>query len=548
MWVRLWTAIGLFLTAVFSACGPDPLPTPGSTGLSSCPAGNRTPHIDPIDPVEIFEGERFTISVVVSDPDGDDIFVEAEGLPDGAIFEAIQGVFVWQPPFDLVSPEQVSVAMPPVTLSVDDICLVDTTDLNITVFHINRPPFFLSSDAAPLAAIEETVAPGTEQRVRFQVIDPDDDEITLQLDDSPAYARVEGSDTLVLAPVEGDSGVVDDFSIVALDGSDETLLPVRVVVGDLEADLPAVTDLVQGDADGPIELGESAFAGRFTFSCSPHSFEHDDLRLQVDIAPVGIAYEEGETAISDAVTLGVRPSVDIVLDGGESYRWQARYLSDEFGAGPFVPFGDNVESEADFLVVIVPETVLDVVPNNPSPIDVIFEFYSTNVPDFECQVDDEEFAPCNRRVECDGRVDCRDEGDCTCARSVELGLSAGRHTFRVRGVTRDGTPDPTPAEHSWDVLNVAEPNTTITRSPPATVTGCTVEFSFTGTPDPVTFECRLDKEGLGGFEGDFIPCSAPKEYVGLTSGDYRFHVRAVNLVSVVDLSPATYAFTVTCTD
>jgi hypothetical protein len=222
--------------------------------------------------------------------------------------------------------------------------------------------------------------------------------------------------------------------------------------------------------------------------------------------------------------------VELPLVGGERYRWRARYLSDDFGPGPYVNFGSNAENEADLEVSIVPETSLDVVPHDPGPRLAVFEFSSPNVSDFECKLDSAPFESCSSpKTYLSGQ------------------LPVGSHTFMVRAVTRDGLPDPTPETFTWQVMDVAEPNTEISGSPPTSVT-CNISFAFTANLADTTFECRLDKEGLGGFQGDFLPCESPKDYTGLRSGDYRFHVRAINVVGVADPTPATHPFVAACSD
>lgn len=112
------------------------------------------------------------------------------------------------------------------------------------------------------------------------------------------------------------------------------------------------------------------------------------------------------------------------------------------------------------------------------------------------------------------------------ARYTHLGL--GRHTFRVRARTPDGT-DSSPAEVSWSIL-VATPDTTITTHPAANVRGSTALLAFRSIPPGAGFECSLD-------HGPFKPCASPTRLTKLVHGKHVFLVRARNS-SGVDASPA----------
>lgn len=528
-------SIILTFVVLSASCGSDP-PTSGP-GSGTGPAGNRAPNIDPVGPQELNEGELLQLQFSISDPDGDTLFLEVANEPEGALFDPVHGTFSYQPEHDVVTGAETSLTLPDMTVTVDDNYLSDHITISITVYDMNRAPFFLTSEAGSLSELTVQLDPDTEERVEFQVIDPDGDEVSLRLSDSPAYARLDG-DALIVAPTSADTGA-DEFSIVADDLQDTAALPVTVLVGDIAAELPGPLGLKQSTlVDGDVAVGGSVYDGRVTFSASHHLFEHGELRLQVELAEVGTNYEDGTKGTSEAVAAGVQPLVDIELTGGKSYRWRARFLSDEFGAGPYASFGGNADSEADLIVTIVPETSLDVVPHNPSPREVTFEFSSPNVTDFECQLDDADWEECGPDSE------------------TYNFLSPGPHTFRVRGVTEDGTPDPTPEEFTWEVLELDPPDTAFTASPEGAST-CSAEpncgsitFFFTSNQHPsVTYECKLSMTDE--FEGDWSPCAqtdAWKEYVGLRNGNYTFYARAINLVAQKDDSPLSANFNSNCGD
>ena len=524
------------LAALAVACGSDQVPN-GSNGSGTGPAGNRAPNIDPVGPQELNEGELLQLTFTISDPDQDTLFLGVSNEPEGAFFDPVNGTFSYQPEHDVVNGTETSLALPDMTVSVDDGYLSDSITVSITVHDVNRAPFFLTTEAGALTELVVQIDPDTSERVDFQVIDPDGDDISLRLNESPAFARIE-DDGLILAPTSADTGTAE-FSIIADDGQMTATLPVTALVGDIAAELPAPTGLKQSTlADGEVVAGGSIYDGRVTFACTPHTFSHGALRLQVELAEVGENYEDGERGTSEVAVAGVQPLVDMTLTGGKSYRWRARFLSDEFGAGPYASFGGNADSEADLIVTIVPETSLDTVPHDPSPREVTFEFSSPNVTDFECQLDDADWEECGPDTK------------------TYNFLAPGNHTFRVRGVTRDGTPDPTPEEYTWEVLDLVPPDTSFSATPEATA-DCSaapncgdITFFFTSDQAPsVTYECKLSKSGE--FDGDWVRCGETdqwKEYVGLTNGNYTFSVRSINLVAQPDDSPLTHNFNSSCGD
>ena len=86
------------------------------------------------------------------------------------------------------------------------------------------------------------------------------------------------------------------------------------------------------------------------------------------------------------------------------------------------------------------------------------------------------------------------------------------------------------------------PDTSLTSTPPNPDTGTSPSFGFSGTDDATPpaslgFECRLDGAG-------FSPCTSPKTYTGLSLGVHTFEVRAIDAAGNVDLTPASYTWTI----
>jgi hypothetical protein len=98
-------------------------------------------------------------------------------------------------------------------------------------------------------------------------------------------------------------------------------------------------------------------------------------------------------------------------------------------------------------------------------------------------------------------------------------LPDGAHVFRVREINADGPGEP--ATFSWTIDSTRPPAPTITARPGNPSNDSNPSFSFTDEKHGVSFECRRDSQ-------QFAPCQSPKTYVGLTSGDHTFRVRAVD--------------------
>ena len=91
----------------------------------------------------------------------------------------------------------------------------------------------------------------------------------------------------------------------------------------------------------------------------------------------------------------------------------------------------------------------------------------------------------------------------------------------------------------YDIDKTA-PDTSIDAQPddPSDVSSPSFEFS---SPDgTAVFECQLDG-------GGFSPCTSPHSYTSLSSGEYTFDVRAVDLALNIDATPASYTWNVILT-
>jgi hypothetical protein len=81
------------------------------------------------------------------------------------------------------------------------------------------------------------------------------------------------------------------------------------------------------------------------------------------------------------------------------------------------------------------------------------------------------------------------------------------------------------------------PNTSIGSRPPARTSKPAASFTFAATEAGATFHCRIDKQAL-------TICSSGKAYRGLAAGKHTFKVAATDKAGNVDLTSATWTFTV----
>jgi hypothetical protein len=172
--------------------------------------------------------------------------------------------------------------------------------------------------------------------------------------------------------------------------------------------------------------------------------------------------------------------------------------------------------------VTEPDTTVTSGPPDPTnSANATFEFASSEAgSSFQCSIDGGAYAAC------------------TSPKTYTV-LPAGSHRFDVKATDPAGNTDPTPASYTW-VIDVTEPETTITSRPadPTNSTGAT--FEFTADKAGSTFECRLDGAA-------FASCASPKTYSGLAAGSHTFEVRATDLAGNTDATPASHAWRVDLT-
>ena len=145
-----------------------------------------------------------------------------------------------------------------------------------------------------------------------------------------------------------------------------------------------------------------------------------------------------------------------------------------------------------------------------------FSFTAEEGATFQCALDGGQFTPCT-------------------SPAVYTGLSVGSHTFGVRAVDRVGNPEPDPATRGW-IVDHTPPETWIDSGPATMTTDLVAGLVFSASEAGTSFECAFDGEA-------FAPCSSPAQRI-VALGDHTFSARARDAAGNLDLTPATWRWTV----
>jgi len=145
---------------------------------------------------------------------------------------------------------------------------------------------------------------------------------------------------------------------------------------------------------------------------------------------------------------------------------------------------------------------------------------ATPVYQFECALDEGEFAACASPYEISGP------------------LGGGVHVFHVRAVDPDGNRDISPAFYEWLITGPADttaPDTYITTYPNPANSGPDVTFGFASNEPVEEFECALDQASLE--TATWEPCGAVWLLEGLPSGTHTLWVRALDMATIPNVDP-----------
>ncbi|HEX7255365.1 MAG TPA: right-handed parallel beta-helix repeat-containing protein [Gaiellaceae bacterium] len=292
------------------------------------------------------------------------------------------------------------------------------------------------------------------------------------------------------------------FEVLATDLSERENVELEPAVWTWTVDTqaPVVTLLETPPAE------DTQTSGIFRFGASDNHSSSLELECRLDGQPAG-----WESCTSPRTYAGLLP-------GDHTFEIRATDAAGNVG---------SASHGWEILDTIVPETEITAI----EPGSIVFHFTGSDdhspaaALTFECSLDGAPFSPC------------------VSPKTYENSeLSVGQHTFEVRAVDEAGNVDPTPESHTWTVLDVTAPETTITGQPEASTSATSASFTFTGSDDAsagadLAFECSLDGNAFGA-------CTSPASYSGLAVGPHTFQVRAVDEAGNADASPASFGWTV----
>ena len=142
---------------------------------------------------------------------------------------------------------------------------------------------------------------------------------------------------------------------------------------------------------------------------------------------------------------------------------------------------------------------------------------------FECALDDGDFAPC------------------TTPHTIAGPLAGGAHVFHVRAVDPDGNRDISPAFYEWLILgpeDTTPPDTFITVFPEPANSGPDVTFAFASNEPVESFECAMgDGAPPAGMPTTWEECETVWFLEALDSGPHWLWVRALDLAEIPNVDP-----------
>jgi len=300
-----------------------------------------------------------------------------------------------------------------------------------------------------------------------------------------------------------------------------------------EPDLTAPdTQLVTRPADGSSMFDPQTFTFTGTDNTAPETALRFECRLDAPPDPPSEPPEPGEPPEPPESETwhecGSPWTYDLLASGEHTFEVRAIDPFDNIDLTP-ASFTWNVVAAPPGPDSTSPSTTIVDAPADPSTSTTArFGFggsdNSTPGPSltFECSLDGAAFEACESPAE-------------------YTDLSLGEHTFEVRTVDLQGNADPTPATHTWTIVEPdpddTAPDTTIESGPDRTTVSTEASFTFSSDEEGVTFECSLDGAA-------FEACEAPAVYTGLVVDDHTFEVRAVDAAGNEDPTPATFDWTV----
>ena len=262
---------------------------------------NRSPVLNALANQSVNENEALTFVVPGSDPDKEDegkLNYTAEGLPDGAAFDANSHTLNWTPSFDQSGKYTVSF-----TLSDQEFSVKQAVE--ITVNHVNRPPEIARID-------NQNVDENSSMNVSVNATDADQEDagkLTISVSDLPDGASFDASSNAInWTPTYKQAGTFTGITVTATDASGATAeTQFDIAVNNVNRDPE-----IGGPSSAEIEAGSS-----LSLSFSSSDPDNDDLSFSLNGAPSGMTIDgDGDLSWTPGDAQVGEHSINVVVSDG----------------------------------------------------------------------------------------------------------------------------------------------------------------------------------------------------------------------------------------
>ncbi len=271
-------------------------------------SNKKKPVFTPAGPKTTSETTVVTFTVEATDENADPLTYSADGLPEGATFDAATREFAWTPTYEQAGAYEV-------TFRVTDGELEDTMTVSLTVINVNRAP--------ALAAIgDKTISDG--RTLSFQIVgeDADGDAMTFSAAGLPAGATFSDVERkFTWTPTQAQLGDYAGVTFTVADAtlSDSETITIHVVDENLAPTIAAIADqtvsenailtfaVVAEDPDGDaITVTASGLPDGAAFDAASRTFTWTPGYVQAgDYRDVRFSATDGEFTTERGVTIVV---------------------------------------------------------------------------------------------------------------------------------------------------------------------------------------------------------------------------------------------------
>lgn len=171
---------------------------------------NRPPtlNLNTQSPVNIKEGENYTLQLTATDPDSGAILsFTGTNLPQGADITA-DGLFTWKPNYNQAGSYLITFMV------LDEFNATDTKTLLINVQDANQPPIFTKSMPAQIVTVHNVPV---EFSFQYEAVDPEGDPITFAAVEVPQNAGITSSGLFTWTPTVDQANKTFRIIIAAFD-------------------------------------------------------------------------------------------------------------------------------------------------------------------------------------------------------------------------------------------------------------------------------------------------------------------------------------------